>query len=126
MIVTRFAPSTTGYLHLGHAFAAYMAHDAGDLFRLRIEDIDATRCRPEFELAILEDLAWLGLAFDGPLLRQSERLTAYRAALERLVEAGLTYPCFCTRKEIADEIARAADAPSGPEGHLYPGTCRAL
>jgi glutamyl-Q tRNA(Asp) synthetase len=124
MIVTRFAPSPTGYLHLGHAYAALVARAAGDTLRLRVEDIDTTRCRPEFEAGIVEDLAWLGIAWDGPALRQSERFAAYRTALDTLRALGLTYPCFCTRKDIADEIARAADAPSGPEGHLYPGTCR--
>ncbi|MBV9044103.1 MAG: tRNA glutamyl-Q(34) synthetase GluQRS, partial [Alphaproteobacteria bacterium] len=122
MIVTRFAPSTTGYLHLGHAFAALTARAAGDVFRLRIEDIDTTRCRPEYEPAIFEDLHWLGIAWDGPVVRQSDRFAPYAEALAKLSAMGLTYPCFCTRKEIADEIARAADAPSGPEGHLYPGT----
>jgi glutamyl-Q tRNA(Asp) synthetase len=126
MIVTRFAPSTTGTLHLGHAFAALTARAAGDVFHLRIEDIDTTRCRPEFEPMIFEDLTWLGVAWDGAVVRQSERFGAYRDALDRLAAMGLTYPCFCTRKEIQDEIARAGDAPSGPEGHLYPGTCRGL
>jgi glutamyl-Q tRNA(Asp) synthetase len=126
MIVTRFAPSTTGLLHLGHAFAALTARRMGNAMRLRIEDIDTTRCRPEFEPPILEDLAWLGIAWDGAVLRQSERFAAYATALDKLRAADPTYPCFCTRKEIQDEIARAGDAPSGPEGHLYPGTCRAL
>jgi glutamyl-Q tRNA(Asp) synthetase len=126
MIVTRFAPSPTGYLHLGHAYAAFVARAAGDELRLRIEDIDTTRSRPEFVPAIFEDLAWLGIAWNGPVLHQRERFAVYRAALESLTAQGFTYPCFCTRKEIADEIARAGDAPSGPEGHLYPGTCRRL
>ena len=128
MIVTRFAPSPTGYLHLGHAFAAITAHDAaqGGRFIMRIEDIDATRCKPEFEAAIFEDLAWLGLDWEKPVLRQSERFGSYRAALDRLEAQGLLYPCFCTRKEIADEIAQASEAPRGPEGPLYPGTCRPL
>ncbi|MEJ1967899.1 MAG: tRNA glutamyl-Q(34) synthetase GluQRS [Rhizomicrobium sp.] len=126
MIVTRFAPSPTGYLHLGHAFAAFTARAAGERFHLRIEDIDRLRCRPEYELAVFEDLAWLGIAWDGAATRQSERFATYAAALERLAADGLTYPCFCTRREIAGEIARSVDAPSGPEGHLYPGTCRAL
>ncbi len=128
MIVTRFAPSPTGLLHLGHAFAALTAYEAarGGRFLLRIEDIDTTRCRGEFEAAILEDLAWLKLEWEEPVLRQSTRFAAYRAALDRMAEHGLLYPCFCTRKEIAEEIARAGQAPHGPEGTVYPGTCRAL
>jgi glutamyl-Q tRNA(Asp) synthetase len=126
MIVTRFAPSPTGPLHLGHAYAALYARERGERFLLRMEDIDVTRSRPEFETAICEDLAWLGLAWDGPVLRQSTRFDAYRAALARLDSEGLLYPCFCTRSEIAAEIARAVEAPHGPEGPLYPGTCRAL
>jgi glutamyl-Q tRNA(Asp) synthetase len=130
MIVTRFAPSPTGYLHLGHAFAAITAHEAaaraGGRFLLRFEDSDAARCRPEFEAAILEDLAWLGLVWERPVLRQSERFAAYRAALDRLTGRGLLYPCFCTRSDIAAEIARSAEAPHGPEGPHYPGTCRSL
>lgn len=126
--VTRFAPSPTGYLHLGHAhaalFAARTAQAAGGRFLLRIEDIDFTRCRPEFDAAILEDLTWLGLVWDGPVLRQSQRRTAYDAALAQLTATGLAYPCFCTRKEIAAEIAAAGAAPQGPDGPLYPGTCR--
>ena len=134
MIVTRFAPSPTGLLHLGSAYAALFAHDAaraaGGHFLLRIEDVDATRCRPEFETAIYRDLAWLGLSWDGPVWRQSERLPEYRAAIARLTELGLVYPCFCSRKAVAEEIARSASAPhpaiSGPDGPLYPGTCRDL
>jgi glutamyl-Q tRNA(Asp) synthetase len=130
MIVTRFAPSPTGYLHLGHAFAAITAHDtakaAGGKFLLRMEDIDTTRCRLEFENAIVEDLAWLGLSWETPVLRQSTRFAAYRAALDMLDAKELLYPCFCTRAQIAAEIARSAEAPHGPEGLLYPGTCRHL
>jgi glutamyl-Q tRNA(Asp) synthetase len=130
MIVTRFAPSPTGFLHLGHAFAALTAARAGERFLLRIEDIDQTRCRPEFEAAIMEDLAWLGLDWEKPVLRQSERFDAYRAALQKLEADGLLYPCFCTRAEIAAEVARAIEAPHnmslGPEGPVYPGTCRHL
>jgi glutamyl-Q tRNA(Asp) synthetase len=130
MIVTRFAPSPTGYLHLGHAFAAIIAHDtatrAGGRFLLRIEDIDRSRARPEFEQAVSEDLAWLGLTWEQPVLRQSERFHAYRAGLDRLESLALLYPCFCTRAEIAAEIAHATEAPHGPEGPLYPGTCRGL
>jgi glutamyl-Q tRNA(Asp) synthetase len=130
MIVTRFAPSPTGYLHLGHAFAAIMAHDtakrAGGRFLLRIEDIDRSRARPEFEQAIYEDMEWLGLTWERPVLPQSERFDSYRAALDHLDSHGLIYPCFCTRADIAAEIARAAEAPHGPEGPIYPGTCRHL
>jgi glutamyl-Q tRNA(Asp) synthetase len=126
MIVTRFAPSPTGLLHLGHAFAALTAAEAGNRFLLRIEDIDATRVREDFVGAIFEDLAWLGLRWEAPVLRQSTRFSAYRAALAKLEASGLLYPCFCTRKDIAEEIARASGAPHGPEGPLYPGTCRNL
>ncbi len=128
--VTRFAPSPTGLLHLGHAhsalFAWRAARRAGGRFLLRIEDIDRGRCRPEFEAAIFEDLAWLGLTWEEPVRRQSAHLDDYRAALERLAARGLVYPCFCTRKEIQAEIARAGRAPHGPEGPLYPGLCRGL
>src|ERR1700724_87165 len=134
MIVTRFAPSPTGFLHLGHAYAAFRAYDAaragGGRFLLCIEDIDRTRCRPEFERAIFEDLCWLGIAWEEPVRRQSEHFADYAAALARLEASGLVYPCFCTRKEIAAEIARAGIAPSAAyiagEGVIYPGTCRAL
>ena len=131
--VTRFAPSPTGHLHLGHAHSALFAAQAAGpdgRFVLRIEDIDAGRCRPEFTDAILEDLALLGLAWETPVCRQSAHLDDYRAALGRLDEMGLLYPCFCTRKEIAEEINAAAaaphDIPTGPDGHLYPGICRRL
>jgi glutamyl-Q tRNA(Asp) synthetase len=130
MTVTRFAPSPSGYLHLGHAhsalFAARAAARAGGRFLLRIEDIDGPRSRLEFEAAIYEDLAWLGLRWEEPVLRQSERLPAYAAALGELNALGLIYPCFCTRREIRAEIQRAGSAPHGPEGALYPGTCRTL
>jgi len=123
---TRFAPSPTGFLHLGHAFAASEAERAGDRLLIRLEDIDGTRCRPEYEAAIFEDLAWLGLAWEQPVLRQSERMAAYAAALERLKTHGLVYPCFCSRQQIAEEIARSLEAPHGPDGPHYPGTCRHL
>jgi glutamyl-Q tRNA(Asp) synthetase len=130
MIVTRFAPSPTGYLHLGHAYSALdawrTAREAGGKFLLRIEDIDRTRCKPEFTDAILEDLAWLGLDWDGEVRKQSEHFTDYEAALDTLDVAGLIYPCFCTRAAIAAEIARAGGAPQGEEGPIYPGTCRDL
>jgi glutamyl-Q tRNA(Asp) synthetase len=125
-VVTRFAPSPTGLLHLGHAHSALVgwraARAAGGRFLLRIEDIDQARCREAFVAAILEDLAWLGLLWDGPVRRQSEHFGDYRAALARLEAMGLLYPCFCTRAE----IAAAASAPHGPAGAVYPGTCRSL
>ena len=126
MIVTRFAPSPTGLLHLGHAFAAITARDMGERFLLRIEDIDTSRCREEFVTAIYAELHWLGLEWDDPVMRQTERGDAYRAAIAALDGMKLVYPCFCTRKEIADEIARAVEAPHGPDGPVYPGICRAL
>jgi glutamyl-Q tRNA(Asp) synthetase len=124
MIVTRFAPSPTGYLHLGHAFSAFTAFEAtrGGRFLLRIEDLDLSRSREEFVTAIFEDLRWLGLRWEKPVPRQSTRFPAYREALDRLKELGLLYPCFCTRAD----IARAVEAPHGPDGALYPGTCREL
>ncbi|MBT5414679.1 MAG: hypothetical protein HOK81_08775 [Rhodospirillaceae bacterium] len=127
-IVTRFAPSPTGLLHLGHAYSALFARKiaAGGRFLLRIEDIDVGRCRPEFDTAIREDLAWLGLQWEEPVRRQSEHMADYRTALDRLDGDDLLYPCFCTRKEILAEIERAGGAPHGPERPLYPGTCRAL
>lgn len=129
MIVTRFAPSPTGGLHRGHAWSAILAHDhardAGGRFILRIEDIDGTRSRAEHVETILADLAWLGLRWDA-LSFQSQRLNAYRAALDRLAGMGLLYPCFCTRADIAREIAASLSAPHGPDGPPYPGTCRAI
>jgi glutamyl-Q tRNA(Asp) synthetase len=126
MTTTRFAPSPTGYLHLGHAYSALFAAARGDRFLLRIEDIDTTRCRPDFEAAIYEDLAWLGLSWEQPVRRQSEHLADYARALAELDRRGVLYPCFCTRKQIKDEIARSPSAPHGPDGPLYPGTCRRL
>jgi len=127
-IVTRFAPSPTGYLHLGHAHSALLAwrraREAGGRFLVRLEDIDATRCRAEFADAALADLAWLGIDWDGALRRQSAHFADYRRALDRLEGLGLVYPCFCTRAAIQAEIARAGSAPHGPEGPIYPGTCR--
>ena len=128
MHVERFAPSPTGRLHLGHAFSALTAWDAAQaasgVFRLRIEDLDQTRARPEFEAGIVEDLEWLGLNWPRPVLRQSVRAAAYSAALETLTEAGLTYRCGCSRRD----ILAASDAPQegGPDGPVYPGTCRSL
>jgi glutamyl-Q tRNA(Asp) synthetase len=130
LVVTRFAPSPTGYLHLGHVRSALegwrAARAAGGRFLLRLEDIDHTRCRPEYDAAIVEDLAWLGLDWDGPVRRQSEHFADYRAALARLDAAGLLYPCFCTRRDVQAEIARAGGAPQGDQGAPYPGTCRSL
>lgn len=128
--VSRFAPSPTGRLHLGHAYSAILAHDfareRGGAFLLRIEDIDPGRARPEHVDGILEDILWLGLEPDGEIVYQSERLPLYAEALERLQAAGLAYPCFCTRAAIAAEIAASAAAPHGPHGPVYPGTCRGL
>jgi glutamyl-Q tRNA(Asp) synthetase len=130
MIVTRFAPSPTGRLHIGHAHSALFAYEkartAGGRFILRIEDIDSGRCRPEFVAGIYEDLAWLGLEWEMPVRRQSRHMSDYGDALETLKQAGLLYPCFCTRRDIAAEIERSGVAPHGPEGHLYPGLCRNL
>ena len=127
-IVTRFAPSPTGRLHVGHAYSALFAARAakGGRFLLRIEDIDLARCRPEFEEGVYEDLAWLGLTWETPVRRQSDHFDDYRAALRKLDDMGLLYPCFCTRKDIQNEIENAGHAPHGPDGVLYPGTCRAL
>jgi glutamyl-Q tRNA(Asp) synthetase len=127
MIITRFAPSPTGFLHLGHAFSAFnawqRARDAGGRFLLRLEDIDPGRCRPEYAAAIQQDLSWLGLDWDGPVRVQSEHLPEYQAVLDRLAERRLLYPCFCSRSD----IAASATAPHGPDGApLYPGTCRKL
>jgi glutamyl-Q tRNA(Asp) synthetase len=124
--IYRFAPSPNGRLHLGHAYSALFnarASAAGEgRLLLRIEDIDATRCKPEFEAAIIEDLAWLGLVFGEPPRRQSDHVADYSGALARLAARDLVYPCFCTRSE----IARAAGARDPDGAPLYPGTCRAL
>ncbi len=131
-VVTRFAPSPTGDLHLGHVYAAAFARDAaaaaGGRYLVRIEDIDHTRCRAQFAARNLADLHWLGLAGEAEPVRQSERLDLYRTALARLEGLGVVYPCFCTRAEIRAEIAAAAAAPhAGPDGApAYPGTCRRL
>ncbi|MGA0826528.1 MAG: tRNA glutamyl-Q(34) synthetase GluQRS [Gemmobacter sp.] len=124
-MITRFAPSPTGPLHLGHAFSALTAwgraQAAGGTFLLRIEDIDTPRCRPAFEAAIVEDLRWLGLDWPEPVMRQSERMPAYRAALGRLAGLGVLYPCRCTR----GDIRAALSAPQeGADALPYPGTCR--
>lgn len=129
-IVTRFAPSPTGRLHVGHAWSAMLAHDyaraRGGTFRLRIEDIDGARSRAEHVAGIIVDLDWIGLCHDGDVVMQSARLAHYDAALARLRDMGLVYPCFCTRAEITAEIAASASAPHGTDGPVYPGTCRVL
>lgn len=129
--VTRFAPSPTGPLHLGHAYSALLAHDmaraAGGTFLLRIEDIDTTRCRPEWEEQIYDDLAWLGIRWDDTPMRQSDRIGAYDTALQNLWDRGLLYPCACTRRDItaAASAPQEGSAPAiGPDGPIYPGTCR--
>lgn len=129
-LVTRFAPSPTGELHLGSAYSAWTgwhrAREAGGTFLVRIEDIDIRRCKRAFETAILADLAWLGFRWDGPVRRQSEHFADYGRALDRLDRRGLIYPCFCSRAAIERELAASANAPHGPDGPLYPGTCRHL
>ncbi|MBW4974926.1 tRNA glutamyl-Q(34) synthetase GluQRS [Roseovarius mucosus] len=130
MFITRFAPSPTGPLHLGHAYSAMLAHDRaqaeGGTFLLRIDDLDQSRCRPEWEAQIFDDLAWLGLDWPRPVLRQSTRLSRHRAALNILWDQGLLYHCSCSRAD----IRAAASAPQegapllGPDGVIYPGTCR--
>ncbi|MEH6661217.1 MAG: tRNA glutamyl-Q(34) synthetase GluQRS [Parasphingorhabdus sp.] len=128
-IVVRFAPSPNGLLHLGHAYAAMVAHDfaraRGGRFLLRIEDIDSGRSRPEFVTAILDDLRWLGLDWDGDVIFQSERLDSYAAAADRLKAMGLLYPCFCTRSDMR-QLQQDGPQPEGPDGPIYAGTCRHL
>jgi len=123
--VTRFAPSPTGLLHLGHAFSALTAWEAaeaaGGKCLLRIEDTDQTRARPEYEAAIYEDLAWLGMTWPEPVWRQSERLGVYAGALERLEHLGVTYPCRCTRADIRASLSAPQE---GSSSLVYPGTCR--
>ena len=121
MSVSRFAPSPTGRLHLGHAYSAVVGRAAGEQFLLRIEDLDAGRCKPAYVDGILEDLRWLGIAWDGEPVIQSQRTAAYAAALDDLRARGLIYPCYCTRAD----IAAALSAPHG-ESAYYPGTCRDL
>ena len=121
MSTSRFAPSPTGRLHLGHAYSAAAGRAAGAHFLLRIEDLDVGRCRPDHVDGIFEDLRWLGIAWDGEPIVQSTRVAAYAAALDELRARGLVYPCFCTRAD----IAAALSAPHGPAAH-YPGTCRGL
>jgi glutamyl-Q tRNA(Asp) synthetase len=129
--VTRFAPSPTGPLHLGHAYSALLAHDMaryeGGSFLLRMEDIDRQRSRPDWERQILDDLAWLGIVWDAEPMRQSERQPAYDKALNDLWLAGLLYPCTCSRRDIEAALSapqEGVDLPTGPDGPVYPGTCR--
>ena len=131
-VVTRFAPSPTGPLHLGHAYSAMLAHDmaraAGGRFLIRMEDIDRQRARPEWAEAALDDLAWLGLTWDGPVVSQQTRLPAYRAALDRLQALGLLYGCTCTRGDIRAALSAPQEGAlpfnEGPDGPVYPGTYR--
>src|SRR4249920_1752458 len=132
--VFRFAPSPNGYLHLGHAYSALLNFDlarrAGGKFLLRIEDIDATRCRPEFEAAIFEDLAWLGIEWETPVRRQSEHLAVYREAIGRLMDQGLVYPAFESRAEMSRLVAQKDGVgawPRDPDGvPIYPGAAKSL
>lgn len=125
-MVSRFAPSPTGLLHIGHAWSALFSHALGQResngFILRVEDIDQTRCRPEYTGSLYADLEWLGLEWPRPVRVQSEHFETYQSALDRLRDMGLLYRCYCTRAEIQN----AASAPHGPEGVIYPGTCRGL
>jgi len=128
-VITRFAPSPTGPLHLGHAYSAMLAHDmameAGGTFLLRIEDIDQSRARPEWEQQIYDDLTWLGLKWQTPVMRQSDRQDAYNAALDALWNQGLLFPCLCNRRDIREATSAPQEgAPMGPDGIIYPGTCR--
>lgn len=130
-LVTRFAPSPTGPLHLGHAYSAIVAHDmardAGGQFLLRIEDIDRSRCRAEWEAQIYDDLRWLGLTWATPVMRQSTRLPAYQTAIDGLWARGLLFACTCTRRDIEAALSapqEGATLPIGPDGLIYPGTCR--
>lgn len=128
-MITRFAPSPTGPLHLGHAYAALIAHDmaraAGGRFLLRIEDIDRARAKPQWEAQLLDDLRWLGITWDGPVLRQSDRLPVYRQTLEKLWQKGLLYSCACSRRDIEQAASAPQEGvPLGPDGIVYPGTCR--
>jgi glutamyl-Q tRNA(Asp) synthetase len=128
--ITRFAPSPTGYLHLGHLYAAIFARDLaaknGGRFLLRFEDIDTTRVREHFYQATEEDLHYAGIQWDSEPLRQTDRFPQYAEALEQLKQLGVVYPCFCTRKDIERELKNLTRAPHGPDGLLYPGTCKHL
>ncbi len=129
-IVTRFAPSPTGFLHLGHAYSALVGFEQarrhGGRFLLRVEDIDPERCRPEFETAFYTDLAWLGLVWEQPVRRQSDHLQVYEAVLTGLRQRELIYPCFCSRRQIADAHAAHPPVIESIDGPRYPGTCRRL
>ena len=130
-MIARFAPSPTGPLHLGHAYAAVFAYELamekGGRFLLRFEDIDVTRVRNQYYLAIERDLAWLGIHWDGTPIRQKDRLSAYTVSLQKLKSLHVAYPCFCTRREIQQELKYMINAPHGSEGEtIYPGTCRDL
>lgn len=129
-IITRFAPSPTGSLHLGHVYAALFARDLavkhGGIFLLRFEDIDTTRVREHFYSETEQDLRWLDIQWSGTALRQTSRFAVYQQALERLKELGVVYPCFCTRKDIQRELSNITRAPHGPDGPLYPATCKGL
>ena len=130
MIRTRFAPSPTGPLHLGHAYSAIIAHEVaqaqGGEFIIRIEDLDQSRSRAHWKDQIFDDMAWLGLTWKQPVMRQSERHVAYRSALSSLAQMGLLYPCICTRRDIANAVAAPQEGEplAGPDGLIYPGTCR--
>lgn len=130
MVITRFAPSPTGRLHIGHVYSAFFAYELAmqndGRFILRIEDIDKERCHKKYEDGIYEDLSWLGLKWETPVRRQSEHMDEYKSALKKLEDKELLYPCFCTRKEIREEAKRSGSAPHGPEGVLYPGICKTL
>lgn len=127
---TRFAPSPTGPLHLGHAYSAMLAHDMaqaqGGRFLLRIEDIDRARARPEWEAQIYDDLTWLGLTWEQPVLRQSDNMSFYRQSIDKLWKSGLVYPCTCNRRDIQSALSAPQEGAvlTGPDGPIYPGTCR--
>jgi len=129
--VYRFAPSPNGHLHIGHAYSALRNHELArqhdGRFLLRLEDIDLDRCRPDYEQAIFEDLAWLGLTWEEPVLRQSGHFSFYASSVERLRDRGLLYPCFCSRLDISRVVSGVRDWPRDPDGGpVYPGTCRQL
>ena len=128
--ITRFAPSPSGHLHLGHVksalFSAEQAWERGGRFLVRIEDIDFERCRPEYEESTFEDLRWIGLQWEEPVMRQSEHMDRYAKELEKLDDMGVTYPCFCSRREIRRTLRGMDHVKTGPDGPLYPGTCRGM